>query len=215
MAALDSLDPKSLTECKGMIKPPGGVDDVVAASADLSVQMKEVRPLLALEHFNVETIKGKNSAAVGVTGFILNIVIYYDIVVTVEPKRKALAEANAQLEAANTKLAEVNALVKDLTEKLAVLTKELNEAMADKAQAEAAVAKGMQKLDLAQRLTSALASENERWKESVAQMEIDRNLLTGDVLLASAFISYAGPFTKGFRDTLMKNFFDAQWKAFG
>ena len=51
--------------------------------------------------------------------------IYYDIVVTVEPKRKALAEANAQLEAANTKLAEVNALVKDLTEKLAVLTKEL------------------------------------------------------------------------------------------
>ena len=96
--------------------------------------MKEVRPLIALEHFNVETIKGKNSAAAGVTGFILNIVIYYDIVVTVEPKRKALAEANQQLEAANTKLAEVNALVKDLTEKLAVLTKELNEAMADKAQ---------------------------------------------------------------------------------
>ena len=96
--------------------------------------MKEVRPLIAFEHFNVETIKGKNSAAAGVTGFILNIVIYYDIVVTVEPKRKAFAEANAQLEAANTKLAEVNALVKDLTEKLAVLTKELNEAMADKAQ---------------------------------------------------------------------------------
>ena len=82
-------------------------------------------------------------------------------------------------------------------------------------QAEAAVAKGMQKLDLAQRLTSALASENERWKESVAQMEIDRNLLTGDVLLASAFISYAGPFTKGFRDTLMTGFFESQWKAFG
>mmetsp|Transcript_7029 Transcript_7029/g.18100 ORF Transcript_7029/g.18100 Transcript_7029/m.18100 type:complete len:3653 (+) Transcript_7029:117-11075(+) len=266
MAALDSLDPKSLTECKGMIKPPGGVDDVFAASmvllagiypniqhkklkvkdrswdaakkqclgnikeyiemlkeiknqvdasADLSVQMKEVRPLIALEHFNVETIKGKNSAAAGVTGFILNIVIYYDIVVTVEPKRKALKEANEQLSAANTKLAEVTALVKDLTEKLAVLTAELNEAMSDKATAEAAVAKGMQKLDLAQRLTSALASENERWKESVAQMEIDRNLLTGDVLLASAFISYAGPFTKGFRDTLMRGFFDSQWKAFG
>ena len=32
MAALDSLDPKSLTECKGMIKLPGGVDDVFAAS---------------------------------------------------------------------------------------------------------------------------------------------------------------------------------------
>ena len=32
MAALDSLDPKSLTECKGMIKPPGGVDDIFAST---------------------------------------------------------------------------------------------------------------------------------------------------------------------------------------
>jgi dynein heavy chain len=266
MAALDGLDPKSLTECKGMIKPPGGVDDVFAASmillagiypniqhkklkvkdrswdaakkqclgdvkgyieglkgikdavdasADLKVQMKEVRPLLALEHFDVDVIKGKNSAAAGVTGFIINIVIYYDIVVTVEPKRKALKEANETLEAANTKLAAVNKLVKELSEKLAVLTSELNEAMGDKATAEAAVAKGMQKLDLAQRLTSALASENERWKESVAQMELDRNLLTGDVLLASAFISFAGPFTKGFRDTLMGGFFKHMWTTFG
>ena len=51
------------------------------------------------------------------------------------PREKPWPEANAQLEAANTKLAEVNALVKDLTEKLAVLTKELNEAMAEKASA--------------------------------------------------------------------------------
>ena len=69
--------------------------------------------------------------------------------------------------------------------------------MAEKASAEAAVAKGMQKLDLAQRLTSALASENERWKESVAQMEIDRNLLTGDVLSRRPS-SAMREFTKGF-----------------
>ena len=28
MAALDSLDAKSLAECKSMIKPPAGVDDI-------------------------------------------------------------------------------------------------------------------------------------------------------------------------------------------
>ena len=172
--------------------------------------------MLALEHFNVETIKGKNSAAAGLTGFVLNIVMYYDIVVTVEPKRIALAEANAQLEAANKKLKEVTEKVADLTEKLAVLTANLNEAEADKAQAMEAVDKGTKKLDLATRLTSALASENERWKLSVIQMEADKSLLTGDVLLASAFISYAGPFTKSFRDVLMQEkFFTHLWKAFG
>ena len=36
---------------------------------------------------------GKNSAAAGLTAFVLNIVTYYDIVITVEPKRIALAEA--------------------------------------------------------------------------------------------------------------------------
>ena len=38
-------------------------------------------------------------------------------------------------------------------------------------------------------------------------MEADKELLTGDVLLASAFISYVGPFTKVFRDRLMANTF--------
>ncbi|KAH8043933.1 hypothetical protein JL722_14956 [Aureococcus anophagefferens] len=40
-------------------------------------------------------------------------------------------------------------------------------------------------------------------------MEASKNLLTGDVLLASSFISYAGPFTKSFRDILMQEKFFA------
>ena len=40
----------------------------------------------------------------------INIIVYYDIVTTVEPKRIALKEANEQLEAANNKLASVRTL---------------------------------------------------------------------------------------------------------
>ena len=95
-----------------------------------------VRPLIALEHFNVETIKGKNSAAAGVTGFILNIVIYYDIVVTDGTSASEHRDISASGGAGGGRrrtllsrrgreyeLAEVNALVKDLTEKLAVLSR--------------------------------------------------------------------------------------------
>ena len=36
---------------------------------------KEVRPYLALEHFTVDIIQSKNSAAAGVCSFVLNIVM--------------------------------------------------------------------------------------------------------------------------------------------
>ena len=124
-----------------------------------------------------------------------------------EPKRKALADANAQLEAANNQLRSVMEKVAELEAKLAKLTAEFDAANAEKLEAMDAVEKGQRKLDLAQRLTGALASENVRWAENIVTMEGDKDLLTGDVLLASAFISYVGPFTKPFRDTLMNDIF--------
>ena len=59
----------------------------------------------------------------------------------------------------------------------------------------------------AQRLTTALSSENERWGENVSVLRHDANLLTCDVLLASAFISYIGPFPKLFHCHLMDELF--------
>lgn len=61
---------------------------------------------------------GKSSAAGGLCDWIINITAYYDVVVTVEPKKLAVAEAKAQLAAANEKKAVVDALVADLNAKL-------------------------------------------------------------------------------------------------
>jgi dynein heavy chain len=180
-----------------------GVDDRSIPKQNFS----EVKELTKLEHFTPEIIATKNKAASGLCSFILNIVLYYEVVVTVEPKRKALAEANEQLESANSSLKTVMDLVADLEAKLAKLTTELNAANKEKQEALDAVEKGQRKLDLAQRLTNALAAENVRWAENILTMEADKELLTGDVLLASAFISYVGPFTKTFRDKLMTNNF--------
>ncbi|CAB1113053.1 unnamed protein product [Ectocarpus sp. CCAP 1310/34] len=180
-----------------------GVDDNTIPA----ICWKEIRPFLALEHFTVDIIQSKNSAAAGVCSFVLNIVMYYDIVVTVEPKRLALAEANEQLNEANSTLKQVQEQVADLEAKLAKLTAEFNAANKDKQDALESVSKGQRKLDLAQRLTGALSSENDRWAENVIQLRADMELLTGDVLLAAAFISYVGPFTKTFRDQLMEQEF--------
>jgi dynein heavy chain len=167
----------------------------------------EVKALTDLEHFKPEVIVTKNKAAAGLCSFIVNIVAYYEVVTTVEPKRKALQEANEQLEAANNQLKNVQEEVTELETKLAKLTSELNAANQEKQEALESVERGQKKLDLAQRLTNALASENVRWAENIVTMEADKALLTGDVLLAAAFISYIGPFTKTFRDKLMSQTF--------
>jgi len=74
----------------------------------------------------------KSGAAAGLCEFIINIIMYYDVVIQVEPKRQALREATATLNAANTKLAEVKALVATLEASLAKLMKEFDKAMAEK-----------------------------------------------------------------------------------
>ena len=53
---------------------------------------KDVRPYLELPHFNAETIRSKNSVAAGLCSWVVNIVTYRDIVITVEPKKIKLRE---------------------------------------------------------------------------------------------------------------------------
>ena len=162
------------------------------------------RPYLALEHIaNLDIMKKKSTAAAGLCDFLINIVMYYDIVVTVEPKRNALKQAQEELNDANTKLAEVQAHVADLESKLAVLIADFDRVVAEKNAVVAEGEKLQNKLALAQRLMNALGSEQERWAVNVEQMKADSLLLPGDVLIASAFVSYVGCFSKKFRTSLL------------
>ena len=174
------------------------VDDFVVPN----INWKEVRPYLAKPDFDVDVIATKSKAAAGLCSWVINIVTYYDTIVGVEPKRQALAAANERLTAASEKLEIVNNRVAELTTRLNKLRAEFDSANAEKQEAIDTVERGKMKLDLAQRLTTALASENVRWAENVVKLKADEKLLTGDVLVASAFLTYIGPFTKNYRDEL-------------
>ena len=50
-----------------------------------------------------------------------------------------------------------------------------------------------------------LGSEKVRWADTISEIEEVEQFLAGDVLLASAFISYIGPFTKQYRDRLIQD----------
>ena len=165
----------------------------------------EVRPYLELEHFDPEIIEKKNKAAGGIASWVCNIVKYYDTIIGVEPKRRALAEAEDKLTQANQKLSRVNAKVDELDTRLGNLKSDLDEANRVKQEAIQEVVKSQTSLDLAHRLITALAAENIRWAANVEGLVADYEKLPGDVLLAAAFVSYIGPFTKPYRNVLVND----------
>jgi len=58
-------------------------------------------------------------------------------------------------------------------------------------------------MDLATRLVGALGSELDRWQQSIIDLSDYMKVVIGDVLLASAFVSYVGPFNKKLRDEII------------
>ena len=82
-----------------------------------------------------------------------------------------------------------------------------NAAMNKKKAAEDEAARCERRLSLANRLVSALGSEKGRWNDAIVQFGEDQKVVHGDVLLASSFVSYVGPFNKSFRDKIMEESF--------
>jgi len=85
---------------------------------------------------------------------------------------------------------------------LRVLEGTLAEAQAKKAAAEDEALRCSQRLAMANRLVNGLSSENDRWKIEVGKLRETETMLIGDVLLASAFVSYIGAFNNIFRRRL-------------
>ena len=162
---------------------------------------------LNLPFFNMEDMAAKSGAAKGICGWVINIVKYWEVIQVVEPKRQKLKEAIEQLDSATKQLNEVEERVRKLQEELQVLVDEYNKADNAKKEAIAEAEKYALRLSLAQRLVRALGSEKERWKIGIEELDKGLKLLPGDVLLASGFISYAGPFNKKFREFMIKDYF--------
>lgn len=132
--------------------------------------VEATRPYLELPHFNRDIIQNKSKAAAGLCDWAVNIVKYFDVVIDVAPKKAELAEANAKLEDANSTLTVVMAQVAELNKMVADLESQFEEANADKNGAIAEQERCDRKLDLANRLITALSSEGERWAATVDQV---------------------------------------------
>lgn len=73
--------------------------------------LRALQPYLQDPEFNPEFVTSKSYAAAGLCSWVINIVRFYEVYCDVEPKRQALSKANAELAAAQEKLASIKAKI--------------------------------------------------------------------------------------------------------
>ncbi|KAG5833962.1 hypothetical protein ANANG_G00281510 [Anguilla anguilla] len=154
--------------------------------------------------FNPEFVRQKSSAAAGLCAWVINIVRFHEVYCEVELKRLCLAQANADLIEAADKLEVIRRKLAELDNSLGTLKAAFEKATSEKLRCQDEVNRTNKTIELANRLVKGLESENVRWAHSVAQYHEQEKTLYGDVLLTSAFISYAGSFSKKYRRELVE-----------
>ncbi|EFC49517.1 axonemal dynein heavy chain beta [Naegleria gruberi] len=161
-----------------------------------------IQPFMDNPKFTGEEIRKHSSASGGLCEWVRNTIEYNKTFVAVKPMFDSLEKSKLEKAAAEEKLAKVRKTVAKLNKQLKKIEGDYQAAEDEKNAALDIAKKTQEKLDLAQRFVRALSSENARWLEEIQKLQTLNNVLIGDVLLASAFISYAGSFDMRFRTEL-------------
>ena len=154
------------------------------------------------EPFTVEVLKNKHNAAMYLCSWILNITTFNRIYKEVKPLVDAKNKAEEELQEKQKTLAQVKEIVRQINEKVGALRRQLEEAEREKQKVEADANLCQVRLQAAEKLVVGLGGENKRWGENVVILRGNTLSIIGDVLLASAFVSYIGAFTTKFRQEL-------------
>lgn len=154
--------------------------------------------------FAIERMQKVSVAATALCKWVHAMVIYSEVAKTVEPKRKRVAEMNAELDQAMKVLKGKKDALQAIMDKVAQLKQECDETVQQKENLEFQSDQCKQRLQRAEKLTVGLADEQVRWKKQEACLRLEIEALVGDVFLSAAFVSYASPFTGVYRQQLTK-----------
>ena len=152
--------------------------------------------------FKPDDIKSRASAAADICVWCIAMDTYCTVNKKVGPKRAKVQQLQAKLDESNKILAEKEAEVNKVKDKVAKLKHDSDEMVQKKIETEKKIETTVKRLKNAESLTYLLKEEGERWAESIKRYESDIITVVGDVFLATACISYLGPFTGVYRQEL-------------
>lgn len=194
-----------LCNINGLIERLREFKSLIDAGAVPSLNFKEARPYLRLECFSDEVAKSNLPVAASLVRWVRNVIIYYDKWLDVEPKRAKVASVNHLLRDAKADLEKQMTLLTKLQAEQDSLKLDFDKAEAANVTASMLAERGELKLELGQRLLNVLGREQKRWKTELHEANAEREIVFGNVMLASAFVCYCGPLDTKYRDRLVND----------
>ncbi|RUS78130.1 hypothetical protein EGW08_014103, partial [Elysia chlorotica] len=166
-------------------------------------KLKKIRRYTADAKFQPDVVAKVSKAAKSLCMWVRAMDIYSAVSKAVEPKRMALAEAQAVLDEVMSILKEKQDTLAEVERQIANLQAVYKKSVTEKKNLEANMALTAARLKRSSKLTTALADEEVRWEESVANFNIQLNNVVGDVFIAAACVAYYGAFTAKYRHILV------------
>uniref|UniRef100_A0A8B9SWZ3 Dynein heavy chain 5, axonemal n=1 Tax=Anas platyrhynchos TaxID=8839 RepID=A0A8B9SWZ3_ANAPL len=192
----------SWTEALKLMNNSGFLSMLLSFQKEKPVELLE--PYLDMEDYNLETAKKVCGNVAGLCSWTQAMAYFYGINKEVLPLKANLALQEGRLAAAQT---ELNNAQNQLDEKQMELDQV--QAMYDSAVREKQAllddAEGCRrKMNNATALIEGLGGEKLRWTESSKNFQNQITNLVGNVLLATGFLSYSGPFNQEYRNLLLQ-----------
>ncbi|KAK4472821.1 hypothetical protein MN116_004037, partial [Schistosoma mekongi] len=154
--------------------------------------------------FKPERVAVASTACEGLCKWVIAIERYDVVAKIVAPKKEALAKAMSEYTTAMNALNIKRAALKEVQDRLKLLTDDLEVNKRKKIELEDKVDLCTKKLERAEQLIGGLGGEKSRWTEAAKSLSIQYTNLTGDVLISSGLVAYLGAFTSTFRQMQVK-----------
>lgn len=134
---------------------------------------------------------------------------YSKVAKVVAPKRARVEQMNLLLKEANEKLAIKQKELQDVVDKVQELKAKCEATLAEKQSLDAKTSQTEKRLERAQKLTTGLASEEVRWARDAEEIGLKLVDIVGNAFISAACISYYGPFTGKYREQLVTSWHKA------
>jgi len=165
-------------------------------------KIRKLGPYTKDENFNPTFIGNISAAAKSLSMWSLAMVTYDRVAKNVEPKKMALKGAEEKLSGAQQTLQEKQSQLREVEERVAGLNNKLQSTLKKKEDLENQKNLTVVRLERADKLISGLGGEKKRWIEAVAQFEVDKVNLVGNMLFSAGCVAYIGPFNSEYRQEL-------------
>lgn len=167
--------------------------------------VKKVRKYIKMPKFKPDIIVSKSKAGESICKWVIAIVNYSDVMKIIKPKQESLQTAMVELDKAKAELAEKEASLQQIRDRIAHLQASYNSSL--RTLEDLTRQKELIEVQLirAEKLLGGLESESKRWEKSVAELNIDYHDLVGNIMVCAACCQYVGPFTDKYRSKLKES----------